>query len=393
MSKSILFIPTNIWAPWGGSEKLWAEAAKHLVNVVGVSVTVSIKKWPSIPKVLGDLLYNTAVLERPEPTSIADRVAASIQRSALKQDRNRNFFDHAVQKSKPQLVVIAQAANVDGLIWMEYCVESGLPFVTISQAASPASWPSPEMAVRLSNCFSKAQVNFFVSNANKQLTELQIGSRLSNAEVIFNPFNVPFHPEISYPRVVDDYFFACVARLELHAKGQDVLCEVMSDPKWMKRNVKIGLFGEGVDRENIDRIIKMMGLEGRVILHGQVDPLTIWKTHHLLVLPSRYEGSPLALIEAMLCSRPAVVTDAGGNRELIHDKVDGFVAAAPTACSIDEALEQAWQNRKEWETMGKQARKNISAKISPDPSSEFAGRLAKILTRDLSVHDRSNDKF
>ena len=39
----------------------------------------------------------------------------------------------------------------------------------------------------------------------------------------------------------------------------------------------------------------------------------------LLVMPSRYEGLPIALVEAMLCSRPAVVTDVGGTKRTIVD--------------------------------------------------------------------------
>ena len=41
---------------------------------------------------------------------------------------------------------------------------------------------------------------------------------------------------------------------------------------------------------------------------------------------SAAEGKPLALTEAMVCGRPAVVTDVGGNAELIEDGITGFVA-------------------------------------------------------------------
>ena len=57
------------------------------------------------------------------------------------------------------------------------------------------------------------------------------------------------------------------------------------------------------------------------------------------MLPSRFEGLPLALVEAMLCPRPAVVTNVAGNTEVIEDGETGFVAAAPTAGHLDEAME------------------------------------------------------
>ena len=50
---------------------------------------------------------------------------------------------------------------------------------------------------------------------------------------------------------------------------------------------------------------------------------------------------PLSLVEAMLCRRPCIATDVGGNRELIRDGVNGFLAKAPTVESLDEAMNRA----------------------------------------------------
>ena len=78
--------------------------------------------------------------------------------------------------------------------------------------------------------------------------------------------------------------------------------------------------------------------------------------NHLLVLPSRAEGTPLALVEAMLCGRPAVITDVGGNAEWIADGRTGFVAEAASARSFGATLERAWLARADWQKMGLQAR-------------------------------------
>jgi glycosyltransferase involved in cell wall biosynthesis len=60
-------------------------------------------------------------------------------------------------------------------------------------------------------------------------------------------------------------------------------------------------------------------------------------------MASSGEGKPLALTEAMLCGRPAVVTDVGGNAELVSDRVTGFVtqsALAPARPEHRRALRQ-----------------------------------------------------
>ena len=95
----------------------------------------------------------------------------------------------------------------------------------------------------------------------------------------------------------------------------------------------------------------------------------------MLVLPSRYEGLPLALVEAMWCGRPAVVTDIGGNAELCVDNETGFVAPAATLSSFAHGLQRAWDRRKEWPRLGQAARARVENQIPKDPVALFCERL------------------
>ena len=98
----------------------------------------------------------------------------------------------------------------------------------------------------------------------------------------------------------------------------------------------------------------------------------------MLLLPSRFEGLPLALVEAMWCARPAVVTDIGGNAELCMDNETGFVAAAPALGLLEETLERAWNRRNDWQNMGKLARARAERLIPKDPVGEFCKQLVEI---------------
>ena len=44
----------------------------------------------------------------------------------------------------------------------------------------------------------------------------------------------------------------------------------------------------------------------------------IWASNHVLVMPSRAEGFPLAIVEAMLCARPVLASDVAGNSEIVE---------------------------------------------------------------------------
>jgi len=58
----------------------------------------------------------------------------------------------------------------------------------------------------------------------------------------------------------------------------------------------------------------------------------------ILVLPSRQESLPNALLEGFACSLPAVVTNVGGMPELVHDGVNGFVRASEDASGLADAV-------------------------------------------------------
>jgi glycosyltransferase involved in cell wall biosynthesis len=258
---------------------------------------------------------------------------------------------------------------------MELCLKHNVPYVTISQAATEEVWQDDAGAERLALSFSKARHNFFVSRDNLRLTELQIGVRLPHSSVIFNPFNVPYDANLEFPSAQPKFRLACVARFELHAKGQDVLLETLSDPKWKGRNIAVGLYGSGAGRRHVEKLIQLLGLQETVKIMGFQSPVEIWKTNHALVLPSRYEGLPLALVEAMICGRFGIVTNVSGNAEVIEDNVNGFIAEAPRAMYLDHALERAWARKSEWEVLGQKARSFIAGKVPRDPVADFAKAL------------------
>jgi glycosyltransferase involved in cell wall biosynthesis len=90
----------------------------------------------------------------------------------------------------------------------------------------------------------------------------------------------------------------------------------------------------------------------------------IWAKNHLLVMPSYYEGMPIALVEAMLCGRTAVVTNVGGNAEIIIDNESGFIADGVHLASFSNALERAWARKDQLKDLGKKAFESINHYIN-----------------------------
>jgi glycosyltransferase involved in cell wall biosynthesis len=171
---------------------------------------------------------------------------------------------------------------------------------------------------------------------------------------------------------------ANVARLDAHCKGQDALLQTLSESRWRDRRWLLRFYGSGPDLPYLQRLAKFYNIADQVEFRGHVaDVQSIWADNHLLVLPSRSEGTPLSLVEAMICGRPSVVTDVGGNTEWVDEPATGFVADAPSANSLNGALERAWEARDRWEVIGRRAHQAAVAKADPRPEENVLSLLVE----------------
>lgn len=292
--------------------------------------------------------------------------------------RGRHFY-RWLDRFRPDLAVISQACNNDGLYWMEACVARNIPYVTIAQSGSEHYWYGDALNQRLAAAYAQAKQCYFVSQRTLDLTVKQIAIHLPQAEIVRNPFNVAYTAAPSWKPTDEGFRLACVGRINPVSKGQDILFEVLRSPKWKNRPLTVTLFGSGEHTETLKRLQQLWELHNVEFAPFTTNIEEIWATHHGLILPSRYEGLPLVIVEAMLCGRTCIVTDVAGNAELLEDGVNGFVAKAPTPALLDEALERAWQQRESWYEMGKAAAQSVRAVIPPDPIAVFAQRLEALL--------------
>ena len=353
---------------WGGSEELWSGAAAVLAEKghhVSAFKTVVDRTHPRVRRLES--------LSCP----VRDLRVPPLPRRVVTVSHFLKLALH-LKARRPDLVVISQGDNYDGLHFGYLCRKLRLPYTLISQKATDHFWP-PDVSRRYRRETYEAAVRcFFVSRHNQSLTEDQIGAGLSNASVVRNPFLAPAAEPLPWPGGEDECLrLACVARLYLLDKGQDILLRVLAREKWKGRRLHVSFYGRGVNGEGLAGLASRLGVRN-VSFEGQTDDVPgIWKSHHALVLASRSEGLPLSLVEAMMCARPAVVTDVGGCAEVLEDGVTGFLAA-PSEKSIDAALEEAWARRSELEGMGRLAARRIRELVPPNPAEDFAATLLEI---------------
>lgn len=99
------------------------------------------------------------------------------------------------------------------------------------------------------------------------------------------------------------------------------------------------IVGDGEERVNIEDKIKKLGIHQNVILTGyQSNPVQYMNIFDVFLLSSLSEGTSMTLLEAMSLGKPCVVTDAGGNAEVIEDGYNGFVTPNNNSEAFSNAI-------------------------------------------------------
>lgn len=372
----LCFITTNDWISWGGSEELWFALALYCIEK-NHEISICIKDWQPLPSKLGELLRHHSIsLFLKKQDGLIKRTYNKFISNSFKINQ-REGYKTKILKWRPDMVIISQGGNLDGIEMMDFLLDHKVKYVTITQAAREDVWPDTRLIEKMKIGYTGAIHNYFVSNANHRLTELQMGDRVRNASVVRNPFNVPYYNRLPFPTTLQ-YNLACVARYEFNAKGQDVLLQVMNERKWRERNISVNLYGSGQHEAGIKKLIGYFDLSN-VNIKGFAKTSDIWAENQALVLPSRFEGLPLALVEAMLCGRFGIVTNVSGNKEVILNNMNGFLAEAPTPEYLDNAMERAWLVRDQWEEIGIAAKHYIQTLIPENPAETFYIHFSKLL--------------
>lgn len=284
--------------------------------------------------------------------------------------------------TQPQTIVLSQGNDISALPFMELAQNMGIHYQVVTHGVNPAEWPSDAIAERLAPAFKGASRSYWVAARNVDEFEYHIGTRLVNTEVIRNPVKVDRGAPFEWPAGDGVFKMACVARLQTRAKGHDLLLQAIAQPEWQARNLQVSFYGDGENRRGLERLAKLLGIRGRVHFAGHVSRVQdIWRENHLIAQPSRNEGMPLSLVEALMCGRPALATDVAGHAELVEDGINGFIAEAATARHIRVALERAWCQRMNWQAMGRLAYSLIREKIPDDPVGDFAEKIRAAVQR------------
>jgi glycosyltransferase involved in cell wall biosynthesis len=156
----------------------------------------------------------------------------------------------------------------------------------------------------------------------------------------------------------DTRYIITVGRLFEHQKGHSLLVEAAEQLK-DHPCLKILIAGSGPDEQSLKDLIAQKGLEDRVVLLGSIRDkealANYYNASELFVLPSRYEGLPLVILEASACGLPTVAFNVMGVRGLVQHGVNGLLAENLDPRELAGALQQLLDDPGKCAQMGEAA--------------------------------------
>ena len=164
----------------------------------------------------------------------------------------------------------------------------------------------------------------------------EYGIKKENIPVVFNGINFDKCIEKNNYQTADTFRFLHIGRF-MDVKNQKLIIEAISDIKTEGYNVAVDFVGSGETEAECKLLAEQFGVSDSIVFHGsQSNVYPFYTDADAFLLPSKYEGMPMTLIEAMGSALPIIASKVGGIPDMIKDEVEGVLISADV-----ESLRQA----------------------------------------------------
>lgn len=185
----------------------------------------------------------------------------------------------------------------------------------------------------------------------------------------------------SYNIDVQTLLLGTVARLD-PIKNHPMMLRALRRCLDMKLDVKLMIVGGGDTLQEIEALIKTLHLDKHITLTGyEPNPAELLAVFDLYLLTSFSEGTSMTLLEAMSLGKPCIVTDVGGNPEVVQNELNGLVIDSNNDELLASSIRRLIQQPADINRMAGAAKERYSELFSSDKMtshySEIYQRLSK----------------
>jgi glycosyltransferase involved in cell wall biosynthesis len=200
--------------------------------------------------------------------------------------------------------------------------------------------------------------------------------------VLHNPVALPKTvPDRTQRRQVQLLF---LGRLSEHKGAFDLLRAYLALPQPLRERTRLVFAGDG-KVEELRAAARVAG--DSVEVHSWIDTQrrdALLEQSDVFVLPSYYEGVPMALLEAMAHGMPVITTKVGGIPDIVHDQVEGLLLTPGEHENLVDALTRMIEDRDTRLAFGRNAR----ARAEHFDIDRYSTDLLRLYRQMLRQHER-----
>ncbi len=228
---------------------------------------------------------------------------------------------------EPELVIVSQGAIALSACGLGAAHSAGIPLMSFLPMAHPAALVRGQnsLAVRLQEWLYRrlyALPDCFLTickTAKAQLHELY---KVPNERIFIHYFGLDFDRSqpLALPARRNEATrqLALIGRIELQQKRHDFFLQHLAAHREYLPPLHVHIIGDGPDREKLERLVDTLHLRDVVSFAGWVDDTAAWyQKLDAVLLPSRFEGVPVVMLEAMRWGLPVLASDLDGMAELL----------------------------------------------------------------------------
>lgn len=368
IKKRICVVSTNDYG-WGGSEVNCVRLAEGFANFDGYSVLLVMRDTNKKTTMFENCLINGKSV-------FCGRVTQYYYED--------NQYYQVIKDYKPNIIFISQGTIYEGEILMNWCQKEQIPYCNMIPLFT--DWDvrdirNAKLETRMQKALSKSLMIFSDNNQSYERFKEILGQEMPDFKNMPSPIDVDYNQKKNFPENEKEFSLAYLGRLVAYHKGLDTLVKVLEQKKWLERPLRFFFYGVGDYKNAIELSIRLHGTKITVVEGYSENIASDIQRHQGCVFASRMEGTPLTLVDSMLCYRMVIGTPVGGLPDYIIDRQTGFLAGGYSFEDIDEVLERAWANRDEWKNLGLAAGEFIRNKIPENAIEKYQDVFDELIDR------------
>ena len=311
-------------AVYGGHETTLLHGIESIADINNIEIVciASLNNRRFIEK-LNEFQKKIEIIRVAFESRPGDVFRAIIRNSTVRQIRELLEFH------QPDLIVVSQGAIGLSACGLRAANLSGAQVVSFLPMAHPVALVRGKntLDVMLQErlyAWLYTLSDYFLTICNSTAGWLQNSYDIDPTNILISYYglNVESVPEIRYQFQPDKdkrWRIGLIGRVEFLQKRHDFFfTEIIKHP--MVDFFDIFVIGDGPDLEECRKLVIELGLEQQVSFTGWSDNLKKWYDNlDIIAMPSRFEGVPLVLLEAMLFGVPVVASDIDGMKELLPE--------------------------------------------------------------------------